>query len=122
MKRSVIFFLALVVFLQGSGSLLIMAAFYANRDYISKNLCENRFRPELKCGGQCILMKKLKKEKEKEDKHPELKMKESQYLLNDPIYIIANITSTIKKSPYLVFQMPIYHTQLANSLFRPPIV
>lgn len=121
MKQSVIFCLAIILFLQGSGSLLIMAAFYANRDYIAKNLCENRSRPELKCGGQCVLMKKLKKEQEKENKHPELKLKEFHYLLSDRIYLTTNNGITIKRAPYLTFQASIYHLQLNTSLFRPPI-
>ncbi len=32
-----------------------------NKDYISKYLCENKDRPELKCQGKCYLMQKLKK-------------------------------------------------------------
>jgi hypothetical protein len=42
-----------------------MAYYYLNQDYIAKQLCENRDRPELKCNGQCFLMKKLKAEEEK---------------------------------------------------------
>lgn len=42
-------------------------SFELNRSYIAKNLCENRFKPELKCGGQCYLMKKLA-EKQKQQK------------------------------------------------------
>ncbi|HAD98242.1 MAG TPA: hypothetical protein DCG19_12605 [Cryomorphaceae bacterium] len=34
--------------------------FIANQAYISENLCENRDKPELHCGGTCIFMKKLK--------------------------------------------------------------
>lgn len=41
-----------------------MAYYYLNQDYIAAQLCENRDRPELKCNGQCFLMKKLKAEEE----------------------------------------------------------
>jgi hypothetical protein len=44
----------------------VVAGFYLNRDYIAKNLCENRFHPEKKCCGKCYLNKQLKKT-EKED-------------------------------------------------------
>ena len=32
-----------------------------NKDYIAKNLCENRAKPKLHCNGKCHLMKQLKK-------------------------------------------------------------
>jgi hypothetical protein len=32
-----------------------------NKSYISKNLCENRARPEKKCCGKCYLRKQLNK-------------------------------------------------------------
>lgn len=39
---------------------LLMATFYANREYIAENLCVNRDHPEMHCNGQCQLDKKLK--------------------------------------------------------------
>ena len=50
------------IFLQTFSQALILAKFYANQDYIAKNLCENRNRPELHCNGKCCLKKKLDKE------------------------------------------------------------
>jgi CarboxypepD_reg-like domain len=35
--------------------------FEMRKDYIIKNLCENRFKPQLNCNGQCYLAKKLHK-------------------------------------------------------------
>lgn len=32
-----------------------------NKEYITKNLCENRKKPKLNCNGKCHLMKQLKK-------------------------------------------------------------
>ena len=32
-----------------------------NKEYIAKNLCENRNKPKLNCNGKCHLMKQLKK-------------------------------------------------------------
>lgn len=37
-----------------------------NYDYISKVLCENKAKPELKCNGKCQLMKELAKASEEE--------------------------------------------------------
>ncbi len=35
--------------------------FELNKTYIIQNLCENRFKPELNCNGQCYLAKQLHK-------------------------------------------------------------
>lgn len=37
-----------------------------NYNYISKELCENKAKPELKCNGKCHLMKELAKASEAE--------------------------------------------------------
>ena len=40
--------------------------YIVNYDYISKVLCENKAKPELKCNGKCHLMKELAKASENE--------------------------------------------------------
>lgn len=47
-----------------------LAAFKINQAWIAKNTCENRFLPQLKCKGNCVLMKKLKQKEEEEKKEP----------------------------------------------------
>jgi hypothetical protein len=39
----------------------IVGWYEMNKDYISKNLCENRGNPKMKCCGKCYLKKQLKK-------------------------------------------------------------
>ena len=40
--------------------------YVVNYDYISKVLCENKAKPELKCNGKCQLMKEMAKASEEE--------------------------------------------------------
>ncbi len=40
--------------------------YIVNYDYISKELCENKTKPELECNGKCQLMKELAKASEEE--------------------------------------------------------
>jgi len=42
------------------GSQVTVWAWQLRRDWIAANRCENRFQPQLQCGGKCILMQKLK--------------------------------------------------------------
>jgi len=62
--------LASAFLLQSASSLLIVANYTINRDYISKNLCENRAKPNMHCNGKCHLKKQLQKEEKKENSSP----------------------------------------------------
>ena len=70
MKLIVTSILILLVMTQTFSKWLTIAAFNLNRDYIAKNLCENRRRPSLGCGGQCVLMKRMKQEEQQEKNSP----------------------------------------------------
>jgi len=73
------YFLVITVFLavlaETFSKDLIVAHFYLNRAYITRNFCENRDKPQLHCNGKCQLRKKLQKENKQEkaifqnDKH-----------------------------------------------------
>lgn len=39
----------------------IVAYYQINKQYIARNLCENRNKPQMKCCGKCYLKKQLKK-------------------------------------------------------------
>lgn len=62
--------LILLLLTQTFSTWFVVMAFRLNREYIAKNLCENRYRPQLNCKGNCVLMKKMKKEAEQEKNAP----------------------------------------------------
>ncbi|MDX1956536.1 MAG: hypothetical protein SFU20_13475 [Chitinophagaceae bacterium] len=51
----------------------LVLGYHLNKAAYIKN-CENKYRPELKCNGQCQLMKKLEQQRKEEQKFPELKL------------------------------------------------
>lgn len=55
--------IVLAVFLR---PVLPVVGYIINYDYIVKELCENRQKPELHCNGKCQLMKELAKASENE--------------------------------------------------------
>lgn len=72
MKQLATILLLSATLLQPLQNFWVKVSFELNRSYITKNLCENRFKPKLKCGGQCYLMKKLaEKQKQQEEKNSE---------------------------------------------------
>src|ERR1700752_4208093 len=59
--------LILAVLVASLSKSLICFSFELNRDYISKNLCENRNMPQLHCNGKCHIAKEMSKENNKEN-------------------------------------------------------
>jgi hypothetical protein len=61
----------------------VLLSFNLNRDYIARNLCENRTRPKMNCNGNCVLMKKLKqKEKQEQDTPVSVKTETNSVVLS----------------------------------------
>lgn len=59
--------LLLALLLQTFGKLLVITDFYANRDYIARNLCINRKNSTaISCYGTCQLNQRLKQENNKD--------------------------------------------------------
>lgn len=48
--------------------IFVFAGFEMNQNYIAKELCVNKDKPQMHCNGKCYLMKKLKQAEEKEQK------------------------------------------------------
>jgi len=47
------------ILLQTFSQVVVVAEYYANKNYIAKNLCKNRDKPMMHCDGKCCLKKKL---------------------------------------------------------------
>ena len=62
MKWIIVPILMILLLVQSFSKWLVVMDFTIHRDFISKNLCENRNRPRLQCNGRCQLAKKLAEE------------------------------------------------------------
>src|ERR1700744_2237542 len=72
MLRKCTAFFLLVAFAASTFSrAVIVVDFYANQDYIAKNLCENRDKPMLHCCGRCLLKKRLANQDKQDKNSPE---------------------------------------------------
>lgn len=89
MKRVLLYLLSTLMLIQACWGIMIISAFYINRDYIAQYLCENRDAPQLHCQGTCVLMKKMKKAREDERKNTENKIKESHVFVVAPVAVLA---------------------------------
>ena len=95
MLRQCIAFILLLAFMASTFSkAVIVADFYANQDYIAKNLCENRGNPKMHCCGRCLLRKRLNKDANQEQNNPERRVDNKEVLfveenfakLNAPLF------------------------------------
>lgn len=100
----------------------VLGAFKINQAYIAKNTCENRFRPQMHCNGNCVLMKKLKEqEKEEQNSQGSVKLEVSTVVLSSRSFFPA-LPATLfycYKSSFPAFNTgnPIDRT---SAIFHPP--
>src|SRR3954469_19820506 len=62
MKKIIAIIAFMGILLQTFSQVVVVSQYYANKDFIAKNLCENRARPQMHCDGKCCLKKKLARE------------------------------------------------------------
>ena len=93
-----------------------------NYDYISKVLCINKDKPELRCNGKCHLMKKLKQQEEDDFNSLRINMKEY------PVGFVSilqfsdeYIERKIKRKDTFSYKQN-YHFIFYQKIFHPPTV
>ncbi len=107
MKFITVSILILLLLSQTFSACFVVMAFRLNREYIANNLCENRTKPQLNCKGNCVLMKKMKQEAEKEKQAPAALK----------IEINANFLTTASFSDLL--ELPVFDSQTSwTTIFR----
>ena len=80
MKKLVAIIALMGILLQTFSQVVIVAEYYANKDYIAKNLCEKRDKPMMHCDGKCCLKKKLAKEAK--DQAPSSRNQKDEHAVN----------------------------------------
>lgn len=85
MKKHIILLLLFSFLYQNTSSFWIITSFYLNQEYISDNLCVNRFDAIPMCYGSCYLQDELAQDSDKKTELPLLKSKEIQPLFLQPI-------------------------------------
>lgn len=114
--------LILLMMTQTFSQWFVLAAFKINQAYIAKNLCVNRYRPELHCNGNCILMKKRKqREKEEQNSPSSLKLEVSTVIVSSRSFFCdVNTISLAVDKPTI----PVYNTgspvDRSFTVFHPP--
>ncbi len=98
-----------------------------NYDYIVKELCENKAKPELKCNGKCHLMKEMAKAAEAEKPLNSNKKDNSKHEIEVLFY--QNISSLVTEQIYFQnttsssdYYSNLYFHMDGSSVFHPPTI
>ena len=101
--------------------------FEMRKDFIIQNLCENRFKPQLNCNGQCYLAKKLHKiaednaTKETQKQGASMKKILEEVFETMPLFSYELMFENLSQKSNYAHHLA--HTQsFTFSLFHPPIV
>ena len=121
MKKILIHILLLTFVFQSTCNFWIIISFYANRAYISENICINRFDKIPVCKGQCFLNEKLQDNQKQEQKLPDLKGKEIQLFCNTVEYTPNQPLLFFQEYPRpdIIPDFTLIRT-LPSSIFHPP--
>jgi hypothetical protein len=102
----------------------IIGWYELNKDYIAKNLCENRDKPQMKCCGKCCLRKQLKKADDGTDANGKqlpgkLKVELADFLLPQKIKLTAQ-PATCSVRTYNPSMQHMHDYAALNNVFHPP--
>lgn len=121
MKKLFSILIALVILFQSTLQVWIVIGFELNKEYIEKNICENRFDKIPVCKGACVLEKKFKESDDQQHKLPNLKMNEIVLYCSVTSFEVPFIQQTFKNEtmPLGVTEENISSAHLTR-VFHPP--
>lgn len=100
---------------------VIVVDFYANQDYIARNLCENRDKPMMHCCGRCLLRKRLAHEDNQDKNNPERRAEN-----NNEVLFLEDVSPAMTAPVVCLTQIP-YSPYCAEApvdqavdIFHPP--
>lgn len=79
----------------------IYVDFLLRQDYIAQNLCVNRSKPALKCGGKCYLMTKI--QELSKQSFPQPKQTPAVQLINFPLFHLKPVPLVINNAFSQIF-------------------
>lgn len=119
-KLAIILFLFLFL-LQCGIKTIIVVGFYAQRDIISRTLCENKNKPKMHCNGKCYLNKQLKKEQKNEQDLASILKNTSEIFVQNHTEGLAFVYFHLIVHKYDNYFIKPYYC-ITTDVFRPPLI
>lgn len=105
----------------------IVGWYELNKDYIAKNLCENRDKPKMKCCGKCYLRKQLKKAEDGNEANGKqgpvklLKVELAECLIPESIWLPSRV-QVLDRRQYNAGKQHMRGHEPATGIFHPPAI
>lgn len=132
MKRLVAGLLLLLVIAPNLAKAIYIAYWNLNQEIIEKTFCENRYKPEMECHGQCHLVKTLKKIDDSKEENEENEEKNhfnwnklAEIFISTDVFLSKNTISnyltktSLEPSDNFYFSNT-YHFDRLYRIFQPP--
>ncbi|TDX84119.1 hypothetical protein [Epilithonimonas xixisoli] len=122
MKVFITFF---VIFSLALRPLMPLMNYAVNYKFISKNLCENKKKPELLCNGKCYLKKEIAKsstDQSKNDSRINISALADTFIINETFTFSSNDFILIENLKINSDFSTSYNFSLFSQIFHPPLV
>lgn len=96
-----------------------------NYDFINKNLCENKNKPQLLCNGKCYLKKEIAKtstDQSKNDSRINISGITDTFIINEKFAFVKIINDYSESSNFNSELNFSYNFSLFSKIFHPPLV
>ena len=121
LQRITAIIIALSLLVQTMNKWVILASYYIQKDYIARNLCENRSKPQLHCEGKCCLKKRLAKEgKEQLPTSRNQKTEQVVTLFCADLPLDFTLREFLTPSKSFFTYNDLFTRSFSHSVFRPP--
>ncbi|MBB3841430.1 hypothetical protein FHS57_005458 [Runella defluvii] len=124
-KRIIAYFLFALLSIKMLLVPFVYLDFELRKEFIIKNLCENRFKPELHCDGKCYLAKQLTKvaeghAREEAQKQQDTFKKITQEVFDELTFVFLPVQMTNAERVLNTHYLPPITSEFTTTLLRPP--
>ncbi len=120
LKKLIAILFLFVILVQSTSKLWVIGSFYLNREFIAENICINRFDAIPVCKGQCYLKKELKQSDTRDEKLPDVKIKDIQLFCQQKSLLENAIYSEPEQIQNPNYCINFYSSNFSSSVFHPP--
>ncbi len=120
MRSFIAILIASVFLFQSASKLLIMADYEMNKEFIAKNLCENKEKPKSTCNGKCHLAKELKKQDKKENQTSNSQKEKYENQFYSEVKKSDVINTDLTNNQLVVLYQFTNYANYLDSIFQPP--
>ena len=120
MRSFIAILIASVFLFQSASKLLIMADYEMNKEFIAKNLCENKEKPKSTCNGKCHLAKELKKQDKKENQTTNSQKEKYENQFYSEVKKSDVINTDLTNNQLVVLYQFTNYANYLDSIFQPP--